>query len=138
MTTIAGPETRYSQRRLWAPAIGVMAVLFVSSHFSGVPAGPKIIGFDKVAHFFVFGLLGTLMFRRIRIRFLEHRRWVWAFAGAMLYALADEVLQFFNPDRSFDVLDWVADAAGAAVAIFVYRNWGWYRRLLEWEIWSRK
>lgn len=115
-----------------------MATLVVSSHFSGKPAGPDIVGLDKVVHFFVFGLLGTLLFRRLRIRFLDPRRWVWAFVGTMLFAFTDEVLQYFNPDRSFEVWDWVADASGAAVGISVYRGWNWYRAALEWRFWGNR
>jgi len=113
-----------------------MATLVVSSHFSGAPAGPEIVGFDKLAHFFVFGLLGTLLFRCLRIRFLDHRRWIRALAGAMLYAGMDELLQYFNPDRSFDVIDWLADFIGVSLALFVYRNWHWYREVLELRLWG--
>ncbi len=114
-----------------------MATLVVSSHFSGQPASPNISGFDKIAHFHVFGLLGTLLFRRLRMGFFEHRRWILAFLGVLAYAAADEVLQYFNPDRSFDPMDWLADGTGALLAIFLYRHWAWYRRLLEFKFGRR-
>lgn len=114
-----------------------MAVLVVSSHFSGPPAGPDIIGFDKLAHFFVFGLLGTLFFRCLRIQVLEHRRWIQAFLAVFAFSLCDEFLQLFNPERSFDPADWVADWSGALLAIFLYRNLAWYRNLLERRLWGR-
>lgn len=132
-----GPDNKYSRRRLWAPPIALMATLVVSSHFSGPPAAPDIVGFDKVAHFCVFGLLATLLFRRLQYDFFEHRRWVVAFLGVAAYALTDEFLQYFNPDRSFDVLDWAADGVGALLAIFLYRNWSWYRNLLEYKFGRR-
>ncbi len=131
------PDQNYSQLRLWTPAVAVMVTLVVSSHFSGKPAAPNIVGFDKVAHFFVFGLLGTLLFRRLRIDFWAHRRWILAWLGVLGYALADEVLQYFNPDRSFDPWDWLADGTGSLLAIFLYRGWSWYRRLLEYKFGRR-
>ncbi|WP_309026787.1 VanZ family protein [Pelagicoccus enzymogenes] len=131
------PDQNYSQLRLWAPAVAVMVTLVISSHFSGKPAGPNIMGFDKVAHFFVFGLLGTLLFRSLRMEFRAAQRWLLAFAGVMAYAAADETLQFFNPNRSFDPWDWVADGAGALLAIFLYRNWKVYRGILEYKFGRR-
>ncbi len=137
MEPVLGAETIYSQKRLWLPAIGVMATLVVSSHFSGKPAGPDVVGFDKVAHFFVFGLLGTLVFRSLKIDFNKPRRWVLAYAGVLAYAAADEILQYFNPSRSFDPWDWVADGTGSILAIMLYRHWSWYRRLLEYKFGRR-
>ncbi|WP_309006291.1 VanZ family protein [Pelagicoccus sp. SDUM812005] len=115
------------------PALAVMATLVVSSHFSGQPAAPDVVGFDKVAHFFVFGLLGTLLFRAVRMEFRSHGRWMVAYAAVLAYAGADEVLQYFNPERSFDPWDWVADGTGSLLAIMLYRGWPWYRKLLEYK-----
>lgn len=137
MEPVLGPETIYSQKRLWLPAIGVMVTLVVSSHFSGAPAAPEIVGFDKVAHFFVFGLLGTLIFRSLRIGLKKPSRWVWAYAGVLVYAAVDEILQYFNPGRSFDLWDLVADGTGSILAIMLYRYWSWYRRLLEYKFGRR-
>lgn len=137
MDSPIGPEKRFGAVRLWAPIVGVTLTLFVSSHFSGPPAGPNVVGFDKVAHFCVFGLLATLFFRPLRIGFLEHRRWLIAFACVSLYAALDEGLQYFNPGRSFDPLDWLADGSGALLALALYRNWAWYRSLLEINIGPR-
>lgn len=137
MESTIGPEKEFSQLRLWVPAIAVMVTLVVSSHFSGKPAAPDVVGFDKVAHFFVFGLLGTLLFRRLRVGFYDHRRWILAWLGVLAYAFADEVLQYFNPDRSFDPWDWVADGTGSLLAIFLYRGWAWYRELLEFKFGRR-
>jgi VanZ family protein len=53
-----------------------------------------------------------------------------------LYGIVDEWIQFYNPLRSSDVMDIVADGVGAATAIFVYRSWGLYRRILETRFWD--
>jgi VanZ family protein len=47
------------------------------------------------------------------------------------YGLFDEWHQSFTPGRFVEAADWVADTAGAAMAIVLYRSWGAYRRLLE-------
>ena len=115
-----------------APIIAVMATLiYASSLAKNAPVAPNIFQFDKIAHFFVFGLFGTLWFRMLRIPFLDTKRWMVAFMLVLLLGVVDEILQYFNPNRSFDPYDWVADASGALVAIFVYRGWTWYRRMLE-------
>lgn len=128
---------RWSGTVWWALAVAG-ALLYGAAFAEKPPAGPGIVGFDKVAHFFVYGLLGTLFFRSQRGAFLGRRRWLAAFGATMAVGVADELLQAMNPNRSFGVDDWVADAAGAALAVTLYRSWGWYRRLLEWRVWGRK
>lgn len=127
-------DQTYSQKRLWFPVFAVMVTLVVSSSCRGAPSGPGFLGFDKVAHFFVFGLLGTLFFRAIKCGFLDPRRCVLAFLGVVAYALVDEGIQYFNPYRTFDYWDWLADALGAMLAILLYRYWGWYRGVLEYNL----
>lgn len=45
---------------------------------------------------------------------------------ASLYGATDEVHQYFVPERSSDVLDWIADTVGALAAVPVM-NWWWKR-----------
>ena len=134
-----GPENSYSRGQLAWPPLALIATLVFSSFLSPVtPASPNIVGFDKVAHFCVFGLLGTLLFRRLRIPFPEKKRILWALCGAVAYGVLDESLQFFNPVRSFDPIDWIADMSGAFTGILMYRNWRYYQKLLETPLWGRK
>lgn len=135
---IKGPDSYYSYLRLAWPPFAIMATMAGVAVFGGSPGGPNIVGFDKVVHFFIFGLIATLLFRRLRIQFSEHRRWMIAFAGVVAFGVLDESLQFVNPNRTFDVYDWVADLSGAALALYVYRNWAWYRKLLELPLWGRR
>jgi len=114
-----------------------MLTLVAASFFGGAPSGPKFSGFDKLAHFCVFGLIATLLFRPLRLPFGLSRRWLLAMAGTLLFGALDELLQYFNPARSFDPWDWVADVSGAALALALYRYWAWYRSLLEWPLWGR-
>jgi hypothetical protein len=47
------------------------------------------------------------------------------------FGATDEWHQSFVPGRDCDVFDWLADTAGAALAVTLYVKWTWYRRLLE-------
>lgn len=102
-------------------------MVFFASGRSAV-ASPDVIGIDKVAHFSVFGLLGTLVARA-----LPKRRWWWGAVLAATYGLADEFRQSFTPGRSVEVADWLADTVGASLAVALYARWSGYRALLEWK-----
>ena len=90
--------------------------------------------FDKIAHFLVFGLLATLWFRFLPGNLVGLGRFAGAIVLALLYGVVDEWIQYYNPLRSFDALDWIADGAGSITAIWLYRNWRLYRRALETRI----
>ena len=157
----------------WVPSCLLAAAITGASSCSQV-AGPDIVNFDKVAHFAVFGLLGTLVHRAGRANandqsqpdqahgrdaratrhggqsgqswhgrlahvwenLDEKSRWSkWPAWLAVLivsaFGVTDEWHQSFVPGRSCDVFDWLADTAGAALAVALYVKWAWYRRLLE-------
>jgi VanZ family protein len=120
-----------SRKRGWLWPVAIAVLIFAASSRSTV-AGPRIPYFDKVVHFSVYGLLGTLVCR-------QGRGWRGA-VGAVLvvsaYGAADEWHQSFVPGRSSEVADWVADTAGAAVAAWMYTRWRWYRGWLERPMWG--
>lgn len=89
-------------------------------------AAPSVIGFDKLAHFSVFGLLATLIARCPGVH-----RFRYAIAIVSLFGISDEFRQSFTPGRSVEVADWIADTLGAGTAVTLYAFWPWYRRLLE-------
>lgn len=103
---------------------------------SAVPAGvgPAIPYADKLGHLLLFGLLGTAL---VRIEALERRGRAGSLAvvaAVCLFGLLDEGRQALAPQRSAELLDWVADVVGAALAVAAYRRIPRYRRLLEWRI----
>jgi VanZ family protein len=71
---------------------------------------------DKVVHALLFAILATLI--RLTLPTLPSVG-VLTFIGAI--ALADELHQLRLPGRNADVIDWVADVAGAAVALLVIK-----------------
>jgi len=89
-------------------------------------AAPSVSYFDKIAHFSVFGLLGTLIARSPGVR-----RFRYAILIVSLFGISDEFRQSFTPGRSVEFADWMADTLGAALAVSLYAFWPGYRRLLE-------
>lgn len=124
-------ETRYSFRMIW-PALALIGTLVFASGFdSGGADKDQIPHFDKVAHFFVFGLMGTLWFRWLKGDLKSSFRFGTAFALTLAYGVADEWIQAHNPHRVTDFYDWLADGFGGLTGICVYRTWTLYRRVLE-------
>jgi VanZ family protein len=79
--------------------------------------GPEVS--DKLIHFLAYGLLGGLLFLTLWIT-RPQLRYLPAIALAILiaYAAFDELTQpIFGRDAAFD--DWLADCAGALVAVAV-------------------
>jgi VanZ family protein len=83
-------------------------------------------GADKLVHAAMYGVLGVLLARAagmpVPLRTLGR-----LLAGVVLFAAADELHQRFIPGRSADVLDGMADVAGATVgfaatAVFLRRR----------------
>lgn len=95
-------------------------------------------GADKAIHFFVFGLLATLVLRTGAVwRRESWRGWIAVFAVAV-FGVLDEFRQSFTPGRYVEFADWAADTLGACVAVCAYLFWGRYRALLEMPLWARK
>jgi VanZ family protein len=109
-------------------------VIFLASSRSYVPSPGITKVDDKFAHFAVYGVLGTLVCRLGR----GWRAAVWAALVASAFGASDEWHQSFVPGRSTDIVDWLADTLGAAVAVALYTRWTWYRQLLEHPVWRRR
>jgi VanZ family protein len=116
-----------TRSRIWLAC--VVALIIGASSCSSV-ALPGVIGIDKLGHFALFGLLAT----HLHLSGLAGRRlWV-ALLLCSTFGMLDEVHQSFTPGRSVDLLDWLADSSGAALALVLYGNWTSYRRLLEFRL----
>jgi hypothetical protein len=121
-------------RRWWRwgyPLAIALGIVFASSR-TEVGGGPDIPGFDKVAHFGVFGALATAA-----VRLVPPRRAGWVLLAVSLFGATDEFHQSFTVGRSVELADWIADTLGAAVAVIAYTRWSAYRRLLEYPLGGR-
>ena len=80
----------------------------------------QAVHIDKWVHAGIFALLGLLVFYN---QAWWHRRRGWWLTAAAGYGLAVECAQhLWVANREFDVWDWVADVAGALLAIFIWKG----------------
>jgi len=76
---------------------------------------------DKVIHivvFFIFALLMDLAISR-------HPFWLWKGLPLLIYGAIIEIMQYFSPDRSFSILDWVADFSGILLYFLIKVSLVW-------------
>lgn len=123
------------RKALWALLIAGL-IFFASSRSTiAAPRSPfEFIRIDKLGHFAVYGLLGTLLCRMGT----GWRSAGWAVLAASAYGVSDEWHQSFVPGRSVEVADWLADTLGAALACSLYAGVPAYRRALETAIGRRR
>ena len=76
-----------------------------------------------------FGVLALMIWNALRIMgVLDHQAMVLGAAGAVLYAVTDELHQVFVPGRGPRVIDWALDCLGALLAIALLLACRWARR----------
>lgn len=124
-----------SARRRLLPAklvwpVLIAALVIAASHRPRL-ASPDVTNIDKITHFAVYGLIGTLLCRMGQ----GWRAAIWAVVAASAFGATDEWHQSFVPGRSPELADWVADTLGALTAVLLYRLWPLYRRTLERPVW---
>src|SRR5687767_12833386 len=109
------------EARPYLPAIAWTAVVWLIGGLNNTPSVPSGLELDKVAHFGLYAMLGWLL-GRAWVRTHRPARAV-LLAGALLVGAADEARQVFNPNRTGDIADFAADAAGVfAGFIFAARS----------------
>ena len=104
--------------------------LIVSRLAQWLQADEDLISFvvRKGAHFTEYLLLGVSLF--LTVRDLRKRASFWIpWAIGTLYAITDEVHQYFVPGRSCEVRDMIIDACGVAAGVAIV--WVWRRRKAE-------
>ena len=109
---------------LWGPVVAYMAAIFYLSAQSSPPAPGGLP--DKLAHAIEYFGLGVVVFRAVAGGLgapVTASRAIATMIISVAYALSDELHQLFVPDRTADARDLLADAAGAAVALFAC--WAW-------------
>jgi len=80
----------------------------------------KIIGMDKLAHMFVYFILGILLNFWLRSRKFRLTEVVFIYALLILLAAADEYHQYYIPGRSVMVYDLMANVIGLLSAFTFY------------------
>ena len=122
-----------SRRRiaLWAAAVAYAVAIFLLSS-QPVPApGEEVLAVigDKALHaaeYVGFAVLLALAIATAPSPWVRSRSALIALAGAVAYAATDEFHQTFVAGRQGSILDFGADAAGAAIATAAYQAWRWW------------
>lgn len=108
----------------WLPAcLWAATIFYLSTRPASAFPKVEIAGLDKVVHFGLFAMQSLLVLLPLG-RVHGVRPWLAAsiaFAAASLYGGSDEIHQLFTPSRSSDIMDWVADSAGASLAFIAAR-----------------
>jgi len=94
-----------------------MVAIFLLSGQSDLPGSEYL--WDKGAHLLAYGLFGVLCLRAFHggIRPLRPIPTILAMGLTLAYAVIDEWHQAHVPGRDPSLLDWIADALGAGLAI---------------------
>lgn len=101
-------------------------VIFIQSSFPAISL-PKVewFGIDKIVHMGVFGMLAGLCyisFLNIKSRNIFTKNIYLSTAIiTIIYGALDEIHQYFVPNRSCELQDWLADALGVMIALMIIR-----------------
>ena len=113
----------------WLPPILLMSLIFYLSSLSGLPDFEEYdFAMKKTAHLTVYALLYLLLFRAFhsvgpRISRSAIRCHVPAGIIGLLYAISDEIHQYFVPFRNATVRDVLIDTAGMALMCLLVSRW---------------
>ena len=114
--------------RIWlfrALTLGWMALIFFLSSQPDVPAPELFSQQDKVAHLFVFGVLGLLLASALTPpAAASWRRVLLITALVTVYGITDELHQYFVPGREASAWDVLADGVGGFLvgALLLWRG----------------
>jgi VanZ family protein len=103
----------------YVPAFLWAALILYIGGRSNVPTVDSTLPLDKAAHFVMYGVLGALVTRgwiKTRSDSEPGASVLWVLVLAMAVGMMDELHQRRVPGRSPEFKDWIADAAGVAVA----------------------
>jgi VanZ family protein len=108
--------------RLWRLALAVYWIaLFTATHIP-VERVPRAVGSaDKFVHVAAFTLLAGIFATTWQISAgrLNYRHLLWAWTAIVLYGALEEATQPFV-NRTASLMDWLADATGAAIGILLF------------------
>ena len=110
-----------------------MAVVFAGQMAPSVPPPPQGLT-DKHEHVFGYAILGVLALRAFasgRWKGVSITTAIAAIVFASAYGVALEFCQRLVPERSFETIDMIADAIGAAAGVGAVYAWSIIRRRSE-------
>ncbi|MFI5211391.1 MAG: VanZ family protein [Ignavibacteria bacterium] len=108
------------------PFIAWLLIIFIQSSFTAIEL-PKVelISADKIVHMGVYGLLTFLCYISLihlsKPNFPGRSPFLWSSLICMFYGASDEIHQYFVPNRSCELQDWIADAFGVIIAVAIIK-----------------
>lgn len=106
--------------------LGYMLLIFIESSIPGdrLPKTEFEFG-DKIIHFLVYSVLCLLFFYSLKnqSKYVKLLKFAPEFSlmFTSLYGITDEIHQYFVPNRSCELYDWLADTAGALSVYIILR-----------------
>jgi len=110
-----------STRTVAAALVVYWGALCIGTHLPGGSVGTPLVS-DKMLHFLAYtglGFLIAMLLPLLGIR--DSRAYLTALLIAVGYGAIDELGQIPIPGRNADVVDWLADVAGAVAGVMCYR-----------------
>jgi len=103
-----------------------LAAIFIESSFPAETYPEvEIVGADKLVHIGVYGLLAFFCYlsliHREKVSLFKMYPLIMTVVICSIYGASDEIHQFFVPNRDAEMWDWVADTAGALIAVIIIR-----------------
>lgn len=108
------------------PFLAWLLIIFIQSSFPAVDL-PKVEFFsaDKIVHTGVYGLLAALCFISLihikKENLFTGNVYLWTGIITILYGASDEIHQYFVPNRSSELQDWLADIAGVIIMLILIK-----------------
>lgn len=106
--------------------IAYLVLIFLISSMPAPPRPPGPPGFSSylvhVLEFLILGILLHYSAYSLTDRFKSHEIYVLVLLFGIMYALTDEIHQFFVPGRVCSILDFVADSIGIVIGLHLTRD----------------
>jgi len=126
-------------RSFWLkiPAIVYSLIIFTLSSLpqEKVPA-IEIWNFDKVLHlieYTIYGIFLSLAFASAEHEKVARRAIPLSLLTGLLFAITDELHQYFVPGRFCSIYDWLADAIGIGLGIYLFHKIKLFRAWISYE-----
>ncbi len=92
------------------------SLIFSLSSVPGKEIPSQVSPYSLLFHFFLYLFYGALVF-------LFFINWKRSIAFGILYALSDEIHQYFVPGRACDPIDFLVDSIGIIIAVIILMKW---------------
>ena len=95
-----------------------------------------VVPVRKGAHIISYFILGVLMVSLLKeFRLVDKRTFIFAVIMCILYAISDEVHQYYVPGRSGDVVDVLIDTVGSILGVWYWASkWKYKERKRELQL----